>query len=191
MTLTWQGVTLVLRMWGSSSHPLWLCRTCCALSSFSLIRAWSCKICCFCLKQRIPPAQKHVICKYSLNTKLFCVFVDRIIQQLYMLRTIAGIVQNSKGKHQGPHNTAKQVKIQPHAFIGSNISLFNRRKQLIDDQSSGSRASQSMGDMSGEYAGHATTGTFSAMTRVQILSKLGRELEDLFTVSLCIHIAIN
>lgn len=56
MTLTWQGVTLVLRMWGSSSHPLWLCRTCCALSSFSLIRAWSCKICCFCLKQRIPPA---------------------------------------------------------------------------------------------------------------------------------------
>ncbi len=75
-----------------------------------------------------------------------------------------------------------------------------------------SRASQtcSMGDMSGEYAGHARTGMFSAsMNCVQILSIRGRVLsccnirvmvvdkwqknrpQDLVAVSLCIQNAIN
>ncbi len=60
-----------------------------------------------------------------------------------------------------------------------------------------SRASQtcSMGDMSGEYAGHARTGMFSASRNcVQILATWGRALsccQDLVTVSLCIQNPIN
>ncbi len=97
--------------------------------------------------------------------------------------------------------------------------LFNGCAKLLDIGRTGthchirrSRASQtcSMGDMSGEYAGHARTGMFSASRNcVQILATWGPCIimlqhevmvvdewhnngpQDLVTVSLCIQNAIN
>ncbi len=102
-----------------------------------------------------------------------------------------GLELNSAGTPTLQGHRPSRTELGDPCYIGTGTRCRIRR----------SRASQtsSMGDMSGEFAGHARTGMFSASRNcVQILATWGRALsccnngpQDLNTVSLCIQNAIN